>query len=234
MNRSSGSSARAGVGDRVGDVLRRVARRLENGEPQLANVERLAVADRPVLVGELRTRPDDVRRAGQGGELAPARDVVVVEVRLDDVADPKVVLARRIEIDVDVAPRIDDRGEPRRLIGDQGREVPEPFDAVAGDLHARSVHCTHGRRPGGVGRDRLFRGLAPVPLAPARQDHRSLWRNCRIIARGDRAQDEIGDIGPTWQERPSLEPAGTSVDGGETGERDIRHERCGCCSDRAE
>ena len=101
------------VGDRVGDVLRRVARRLENGEPQLAHVERLAVADRPVLVSELRTRSDHVRRAGQRGEVPPARDVVVVEVRLDDVTDSKVVLAGRIEIDVDVAPRIDDRGKPR-------------------------------------------------------------------------------------------------------------------------
>ena len=127
-------------------MLRGVARRVQSGEPQLADVERLAVADRPVLVGELRTRPDDVRRAGQGGQVPPARDVVVVEVRLDDVADPKVVLARRIEIDVDVAPWIDDRGETRRLIGDQGREMPEPVDRELAEEHRARVHRARGKR----------------------------------------------------------------------------------------
>ena len=73
------------VGDGVADVLGRVARGVERPEPDRTDIERLAVAGRPVLVAQLRPGADDVRRAGQRRELAAARDVVVVEVRLDDV-----------------------------------------------------------------------------------------------------------------------------------------------------
>ncbi len=44
------------------------------------------------------------------GELAVAADEVGVEVRLDDVADGHALGARLVEVEVDVALRIDDRG----------------------------------------------------------------------------------------------------------------------------
>ena len=48
--------AAAGVGDGIGDVLGRMAGRVEGCEPQRPDVERLAVADRSVLVARARRR----------------------------------------------------------------------------------------------------------------------------------------------------------------------------------
>ena len=90
--------------------------------------------------GQLRPGPDDVGRPGQRREVAAARDVVVVEVGLDDVGDPQAGGPGRVEVDVDVAPRIDDRRRAGRLIGDQRREMPEPLDPVLGDPHGPSLY----------------------------------------------------------------------------------------------
>ena len=57
VSSSAGSSAAAGVRHRVGDVLRRVAGRVEGREAERADVERLAVADGPVLVARAPRRP---------------------------------------------------------------------------------------------------------------------------------------------------------------------------------
>ena len=59
------------------------------------------------LVRQLGPRPDDLLCAGDRGELAGTRDVVVVEVRLDDVRDAQVALMGSGEVDVDVAPRVE-------------------------------------------------------------------------------------------------------------------------------
>ncbi len=143
------------VGDRIADVLGRVPGRVERPEAEGPDVERLAVADRPVLVRELGAGADDVGRTGQRGELAAARDVVVVEMGLDDVADPQAGRPRRLEVDVDVAPRVDDRGGARRLIGDERRQMAEPLDPVLGDTHGGSLY----RAPGLNVRWRLTRSI---------------------------------------------------------------------------
>ena len=127
------------VRHRVADVLGRVPRRVERPEADGPHLEGLAVADRPVLVRQLRPGPDDVGRAGQRREVAATRDVVVVEMGLDDVADPQAGSPGRLEIDVDIAARIHDRGRPRRLIGDEGGEMAEPVDPILGDTHGRSL-----------------------------------------------------------------------------------------------
>ena len=116
-----------------------------------------------MLVAELGAGPDDVGRAGQRREVAAARDVVVVEMRLDDVADPQIRVARRVEVDVDVAARVDDRRDARRLIGDERREMAEPLDPVLRDAHGRSLHrgrdrpADRGGAAGGSGRTGTLR-----------------------------------------------------------------------------
>ena len=74
-------------------MLRRVPGRIERGEAERPDVERVAVRGSADARTQLRAGADDVGRAGQRRQLAPARDVVVVEVRLDDVGDPQVALA---------------------------------------------------------------------------------------------------------------------------------------------
>ena len=71
------------VGDGVDDVLRGVTRRVERGEPQPADLERLAVADGPMRHAQLGAGADDVLGPGRRDELAAARHVVVVEMGLD-------------------------------------------------------------------------------------------------------------------------------------------------------
>ena len=59
------------------------------------------------------------------------------------------------EVDVDVSPRVDDRGDAGRLVGHERRQVPEPFDPVLGDAHGRSLY----RAPGLNVRWRLTRSI---------------------------------------------------------------------------
>ena len=139
------------VGHRVADVLGGMAGRVERREPDRTELERVAVAGGPMLVAELGAGTDDVARTGQRGELAAARHVIVVEVGLEDVADPQVRLASGIEVDVDVAPRVDDRRHAGLVVGDEGREMAEPLDPVLGDAHGRSLSPNPGHRPTDAG-----------------------------------------------------------------------------------
>ena len=113
--------------------------RVEGLDPERAEIERLAVPDRAVLVTKLRANPDDVARTGRGHQLAPARHVVVVEMGLDHVADPPAVRARGVEVDVNVPTRIDDRGDAGRFVGDQRAEVAKPLDDELLETHVRSL-----------------------------------------------------------------------------------------------
>ena len=81
-----------------------------------------------VVVGQPGSGADDMRRPGQRRELAAARHVVVVEMGLDDVGDAQVVGAGGVQVDVDVAARVDDGGDAGRLVGDERRQVPETLD----------------------------------------------------------------------------------------------------------
>ena len=63
-----------------------------------------------------------------------------MQVRLDDVGDPHAGGTRGGEVDVDVAARIDDRGDPGRLVDDERRQVAEPLDPVLRDAHPASLY----------------------------------------------------------------------------------------------
>ena len=116
-------------------MLRCVARRVERGEPERPDVERLAVADRCVVVGKLGAGADHLPGARERRQVAAAGDVIVVEMGLDHVRDPEVLLTGGGEVDVDVSPGVDDRRGAARLVGDQGRQVAEPLDPELADQH---------------------------------------------------------------------------------------------------
>jgi hypothetical protein len=138
------------VGRGVGHVLGRVARRVEDREPDRPHVDRVTAPSRLVVVAECRPGPDHVRGAGQGRQLAAARDVVVVQVGLEDMGDAEVRVAGGVEVDIDVPPRIDDGGDASRLVRDQGREMSQPLDPELRQAHGRSLHLAHDR-PGHPG-----------------------------------------------------------------------------------
>ena len=128
-----------GVGDRVDDVLRRVPRRVERGESQPSDIEGGAVGQAAVLISELGPGTDHVGGTGQRREFAAARDVVVVEVRLDDADDPQVLRPRGLKVDIHVPAWVDHGGDARLVIGDKGRQVAETTDRELLDAHRRGA-----------------------------------------------------------------------------------------------
>ncbi len=90
-------------------------------------------------VAELRAGPDHLLGAGRRGELAATRDVVVVEVGLEDVADPDVELGGGGEVAVDVAAGVDDDRQPGFLVHHQCREMAEAVKDEPTDQHGRSL-----------------------------------------------------------------------------------------------
>src|SRR4029079_10502823 len=144
---------------------RRVARGAERGEPEGPDVEGVAVPDGSVLIAELRTGTDHVAGARQGRQIAAAGDVVVVQMGLDDVADPEVGFARGIEVGIDVPAWIDDRRQARRLVADERGQMAESLDPELADQHPRERSI---REPGAAD--------ARLPASASRAECRGPWR----------------------------------------------------------
>ncbi len=134
------------VGDRVGHVLGGVARGVERREPQPARVDGGVIREPSMVVAEGRALPDRMRGAGEGGEIPCARDVVVVEVRLDDRGDPQAGGRGRLEVHVHIASRVDDDRRGGRLVHDHRGQVAEPAERVGLDAHPaeRSIEDAGG------------------------------------------------------------------------------------------
>ena len=97
---------------------------------------RLAVADRLAGVPDRLPRRYDERRAGDTAKLGAAGDIVVVDVRLEDVTERAAVLGEHREHAIDVPLRIDNH---RPLPGDDG---------VAAIAQLRCLdRCDLGRHP---------------------------------------------------------------------------------------
>src|SRR5688572_17451561 len=120
-------------------MLRRVAGGGNDREVQPADLDRVALADAAVLVPEPSACADHVVGAGRGGQVPSSRDVVVVQVGLEDMGDPQVEAARLVEIDIDVAPGVDDGGEAGRFVADEGGQMPEAVNGVLADQHPPRV-----------------------------------------------------------------------------------------------
>ena len=117
------------------DRLRRVTRRGEDLEGDLAEHEPLPVVqrlDRELDVGALAVGDDG---AGRRGQLEVAAEEVGVDVGLDHPLDRQPLGGCLLEVHVDVAPRIDDHGATRRLVTDQVRGVREARQVVLREDH---------------------------------------------------------------------------------------------------
>ena len=108
------------IGDEHADRVGRVPGRVADLELDLAQTQRVAIDERHVREGHAR-RAMHVNGGLRGGaEVAVARDVIGVGVRLDHVGDREPLLARDTEIVVDAIPSgIDDDGAPRLGAADQ-------------------------------------------------------------------------------------------------------------------
>ena len=121
------------VGDRVGDVLRGVAGRVEERGSGANRRRSCAVPERPMLDVEPAPAPITCV-APVSAAIAAAGDVVVVQVGLDDVADLQFCLGG-LEVDVDITSRVDDRGDTRGLVADERPQMAQTLDQVLAQEH---------------------------------------------------------------------------------------------------
>jgi len=113
--------------------------RRDDPDPQtLTDVQGVTVADRHTLVGHVVVRVDVVRRTGDLGKGQATGDVVVVDVRLEDVGDPHPGRGGDRKHAVDVALRVDHQRDPT-VMGEVGA-IPQGrgLDRNDGDHRGRS------------------------------------------------------------------------------------------------
>ena len=112
------------VGHEKADAVGRVPRRVDDLERDRSHAQLLAVLDRGVGEGRLGRGMDVDARPGLGGEGLVARDVVGVQVGLDDVGDCEALLSAQSQVLVDpVPPGIDHHGLAGATTADQVRET---------------------------------------------------------------------------------------------------------------
>ena len=98
---------------------------------------------------------------GQRGQLTRARNVVVVQMRLDDVGDAQAPGTGFSEVDVDVSPRIDDGSDGLGVVNDEGADMAQALDHELTHVHAPRIAVAPSA-PGGRNRARLRRPDASV------------------------------------------------------------------------
>ncbi len=137
-----GLAAAGAIDEREGGVLGPVARRVQGADDDVAELELPAVVERLVVVFGLGEAMDVDRRARREREAAMARDVVGVVVRLEDVLDSDTHVPCKVQIDIDLEARIDDRGDLSAVIADQ---IGRAAEIVVGDL--AKEHAGNIQRP---------------------------------------------------------------------------------------
>ena len=98
------------VGHHERDRLRPMARRVDHVYADLSKVHILGVVQRMERKIDLRVHVQHQLGAGRRGQRAVTGDVVGVQVRVDDVDDAILALFGQVQVRLDVALRIDDRG----------------------------------------------------------------------------------------------------------------------------
>ena len=96
----------------------------------------LAVAetiDREIDVGALAVRD---RGARLGCELEVPAEEIGVDVRLDHALDAQAVSVGVVEVDLHVAPRIDDHRTVRSLVTDEVRRLGQAVQVVLHEMHS--------------------------------------------------------------------------------------------------
>ena len=111
----------------------RMAGRFQSAQHDTAGAQLVAVTHRAMRKLRVRGRADDDLRAAACGELLMSADKVGVQMGLDDVADAQPGRARRVEILLDVALRIDDHGLP--VGADQIRRMGETSEVELAEVH---------------------------------------------------------------------------------------------------
>ena len=111
------------VGYEIRDVLRRMSRRRDASDEKLAHFDRISVRVRCVRIHQCRARSSVDGDRAQVGEGARARDIVVVDVRLERVRDQDAETRGRGEVRFDLPVGIDQERHARVGVGDEVASV---------------------------------------------------------------------------------------------------------------
>ena len=113
-----------------------MSRRRQHLERHVPETQLIAVAeglDREVDVGTLAVRD---RGARLGCELEVPAEEIGVDVRLDHALDAQTVSVGVVEVDLHVAPRIDDHRTARALVTDEVRRLGQAVQVVLHEMHS--------------------------------------------------------------------------------------------------
>ena len=91
------------------DVFRSVARRVQHLRSDVAELEHLFIARCPERKRNFRLRSEHILGAGRLGELPPCREMVGMNVGVDDEMDAHASGLGGVHVGLDLADRIDDR-----------------------------------------------------------------------------------------------------------------------------
>jgi hypothetical protein len=95
------------IGDEQGNMLGRVSRRMEDVGGDVAQLEHVAVTNAAVRPSRFRFGEQYILGTGDFGQPPPCRDMVGVNMRVDDIENAHPGVSGRIKIWRDLAHRID-------------------------------------------------------------------------------------------------------------------------------
>ena len=111
-------------------------RRRQHLERDITQTQQVAVAeglDREVDAGALAVRDHS---AGLGCELEVPAEEIGVDMRLDHALDAQAMSVGVVEVDLHIAPRIDDHGPARALVADEVRRLGQAVQVVLHEMHS--------------------------------------------------------------------------------------------------
>jgi hypothetical protein len=98
-------------------VLAGVAGRVDDAQAETCCIDHVAVVHAASRISDLLVAAgNDILCAGHSGQLEPARHIIVVQVRLQDVGDALGVVAEQLNHPVDVTLRVNDNS--RMIVDD--------------------------------------------------------------------------------------------------------------------
>ncbi len=125
------------------DVFRRVAGRVDDFQADLAEFQHLAIGSLAQLETVVRRAATDDLGAAAFGQRLGAGDEVGMDVGFDDVGDPQAFFAGQVEVDIDVAPRVDHRGDRGLAVSHQVGNLRQAVgvDGLENQHACTSVTC---------------------------------------------------------------------------------------------
>src|SRR5262249_42115109 len=125
------------IHDEERDELRSMPRGVQDAETKLPKLQLLPIAERAKRIGRARRFVQAQLRAMRGRKSARSGDMVRVDVRVDDVAEPELTPAQQRFVRFGVAGRVNDRRLMRLARGDQVGGAPALFVENLLEIHDR-------------------------------------------------------------------------------------------------